>query len=89
MYDIRLSESSFPAQPDGNIRDITVGDLLREVAAGSPDADAVVHIDADGVRGRTWTYAELLAEAEALALALSSRYRPGARVVVWAPNVPE
>ena len=89
MYEIRLSESSFPAQSDGDIREITVGDLLREIAAGSPNAAAIVDIDAHGRAGRTWTYAELLAEAETLALALSSRFRPGERVVVWAPNVPE
>ena len=89
MYEIRLSESSFPAQSDGDIREITVGELLREVAARSPNAAAVVDIDAHGRAGRTWTYAELLAEAETLALALSSRFRPGERVVVWAPNVPE
>ena len=79
MYEIRLSESSFPARPDGDIRETTVGDLLREVAARSPNAAAIVDIDAHGRAGRTWTYAELLTEAEAIALALSSRFRPGER----------
>jgi len=89
MYEIHLSESSFPAQPDRDIREITAGGLLREVAARSPNADAVVDINADGRAGRTWTYAELLAEAETLAHALVTRFAPGERVVVWSPNIPE
>ena len=39
--------------------------------------------------GRRWTYAELLADAERLAMALSTRFAPGERVVVWSPNSPE
>ena len=35
MYDICLTESWFPAQPDVEIREITLGGLLREIAAGA------------------------------------------------------
>ena len=42
-----------------------------------------------GALGRRWTFAELDAEAERLALALASRYAPGERICVWAPNLPE
>ncbi len=89
MYNVRLSEALFPAQTDGVVREITVGGLLREVAAQHPDAPAVVDVDMDGQTGRTWTYGELLSDSGKLALALSTRFRPGERVVVWAPNIPE
>ena len=36
MYDVNLTTSHFPAQNDAEIRDITVGGLLREVAATHP-----------------------------------------------------
>ena len=46
-------------------------------------------MDIAGELRRRWTYAELLADAERLARALLSRYRPGERIAVWAPNIPE
>jgi fatty-acyl-CoA synthase len=48
-----------------------------------------VECDVAGRLARRWTYAELLADAERLAAALLTHYRPGERVCVWAPNVPE
>jgi len=89
MYDIQLSESLFPAQPDGEIREITVGGLLRDIAAAHPADTAVVDVDMHGQLGRSWSYAELLEDSEKLALALSTRYAPGERLVVWAPNIPQ
>ena len=38
---------------------------------------------------RRWTYAQLLAEAERAARALTARFAPGERVAAWAPNLPE
>jgi len=38
---------------------------------------------------KRWTYAELLAEAEQAARALTTRFAPAERVAVWAPNLPE
>jgi fatty-acyl-CoA synthase len=38
---------------------------------------------------RRWTYAELLADAEAIASWLLARFQPGERVAVWAPSRPE
>lgn len=89
MYDLTLKESHFPAQPDAEIRDLTVGGLLREIASEHADVVAMVDVDDEGTCGPTWTYSELLAEAERLVLALATRYAPGDRVVVWAPNIPE
>ena len=87
MYDLNLTESYVPAQPDGTLLDLTVGDLLREQAAALPDVVAVTAVAADGALGRSWTHAEMLADAERLALSLTTRFAPGERVVVWAPNV--
>lgn len=58
-------------------------------AAGHGLAVAMVDVDNAGNGGREWSYAELLAEAERLAQALATRFTPGDRVVVWAPNIPE
>ncbi|MFT3724851.1 MAG: AMP-binding protein [Hyphomonadaceae bacterium] len=88
MYRVKLTESYFPAQTDDVILDTTVGGILRERAALSPDAEALVE-DADNRIGRRWTYAQLLQDSERLARALLTRYRPGERIAVWAPNIPE
>ena len=69
--------------------DVTIGGLLREVAARIPDTEALVEGLPDGSAGRRWTFAELLADAERLARSLAARYRPGERIAVWAPNVPD
>jgi fatty-acyl-CoA synthase len=89
MYDLKLSTSYVPAQSDMATRDITIGALLREVAAKHPDAEALVEVSQDGAQGRRWTYKGLLIKAEYLAMALSTRFEPGERVMVWSPNCPE
>jgi fatty-acyl-CoA synthase len=89
MYQLELTESLVPAQNDSPIRDVTIGDLLRETAANYPNADAMLEIDINGDNGRTWTYEELLGDSEKLALALSTRFQAGERITVWAPNIPE
>jgi fatty-acyl-CoA synthase len=89
MYALNLTESWCPAQEDEALHDLTVGDVLRAAAARAPDAPAPVEADGDGELRRRWTYAELLADSERLAHALLTRYRPGERIAVWAPNIPE
>lgn len=89
MYDARLTESFFPAQSDMSVRDIAIGDLLREVAAKTPDARALLEITQSGDSRRQWTYASLLDDSERLAQALGSRFKQGEHIVVWAPNIPE
>jgi long-chain acyl-CoA synthetase len=89
MYKVSLTESYFPAQPEDPLRETTVGGVLRVQAAATPNAEALIEADTTGELRRRWTYAELLADSERLARALLSRYRPGERIVVWAPNVPE
>ena len=71
------------------LRDNTVGELLREVTGRYPEATALVDIALDGTVGREWNYRQLLETSERLAGVLASRFAPGERVVVWAPNIPE
>ena len=90
MYRFDLAESYIPAQTDDVVMETTVGGILRDAARQRGDAMALVEIDPPAVAPkRRWTFAELLADSERLAAALASRYAPGERVVVWAPNVPE
>ncbi len=70
------------------LRDITVGDLLREVAEAHPDRLALV-AGLDPVPRRRWTYAELWDDARRVAAALGERFRVGERVAITAPNAPE
>ena len=86
MYDIKLQTSWFPVQNDAEIRDISIGELLREIAATYPDAIALQQIDDEGKNARILTYAALLAESEKLAQVLASRFTHGEKIVVWAPN---
>ena len=89
MYDLSLTESHVPAQTDMDIREVTIGDLLREMSRARSDEEALVEICQDGTVGRRWTYARLLADVERLAYALTTRFMPGERIAVWSPNSPE
>lgn len=89
MYDVSLTESFFPKQTDLELRDTTVPSVLREAAARWPDRVALQETDEAGNLKRCWTYTELLADSERLADALLTRYQPGERIVVWAPNIAE
>ncbi|MGH3260688.1 MAG: AMP-binding protein, partial [Trebonia sp.] len=79
----------WPATAGTGIRETTIGSLLRDAAARAPDRAALIHGDQDPRRRRQWTYAELLVDAELAARALLTRFTPGDRVAVWAPNSPE
>ena len=57
--------------------------MIEGAPAGAPSLSGAARTD------RAWTYAELLAEAEHTARWLRSRFSPGERVTVWAPNIPE
>ncbi len=89
MYDLHLTDSYVPAQADTVVLETTVGGLLRDVAGRNANAPAMVEVNAAGETARRWSYGDLLARAEAQAVALSTRYRPGERVTVWSPNNPE
>ena len=89
MYEITLAESYFPAQHDDLVLDTTIGGVLRAAASAHGDAEYLVEARADGGIGRRWTCRALLDDAERLARALATRFAPGERVAVWAPNAPE
>ena len=71
------------------LRETTIGSVLRDAAGRAPDATALIDGDPDRPGQRQWTYAGLLADAERAARALLTRFTPGERVAVWAPNSPE
>ncbi len=89
MYNLSLTTSLIPAQTDDTVREITVGGLLRETAAAHAQKTALVEVGMTGEIGRSYSYDQLLGQAESLALALSTRYAQGERICVWAPNIPE
>ena len=89
MYDATLTQSYFPAQGGPEPEPITIGEMLRRSVDSAPDRPALKELGYDGEIGRTWTYAELLTDARRLARALASRHAEGARVAVYANNVPE
>lgn len=89
MYQMKLAESYFPSQTDTPYREMTIAELLREQAAERGDQLAIHELLEDATVGRTWTYAELLADCEKLARALASRHEEGSRIAIWATNCPE
>ncbi|QJB68871.1 class I adenylate-forming enzyme family protein [Parasphingorhabdus halotolerans] len=89
MYQVKLTESFFPARADTPYRETTVARLLREQADTRRNELALQELLEDASIGRTWTYAELLADCEKLGRALASRHPAGARIAIWASNCPE
>ena len=83
------SVSELTADTSEPVLEMTVGGLLREAAAEAGGELALVAGMPDASQRRTWTYAELLADAEQTARALLGRFSPGEHVAVWANNVPE
>src|SRR5262245_46360515 len=84
-----VTTSYWPADTSEPVLETTVGGVLRTAAATGPDMTAMVAGVPDPAARRRWTYAQLLAEAEQAARALTTRFAPGERIAVWAPNLPE
>ncbi len=84
-----LGRAHWPADESADIRETTIGSELRDAAARAPGKAALIAGDPDRAGRGQWTYAELLADAERAARALLTRFSPGERVAVWAPNSPE
>ncbi len=89
MYQVKLAESYFPAHGGPEPAPITIGEMLRASTAQAPDRVALKELGYDGGFARSWTYGKLLADSERLARALASRHAEGARIAVYANNVPE
>jgi fatty-acyl-CoA synthase len=84
-----LTVSHWPADTSRQLLDWTLGDALRHAATTAPERLALVEALADGTRGRCWTFSQLLNEADRVAAALLTRFRPGEHIAFWASNVPE
>ncbi len=84
-----LTMSCWPADTSQPVLETTVGAVLRAAAAERPDELAMVGGMPDPVARGRWTFAQLLADAERAARALTTRFAPGERVAAWAPNLPE
>ena len=89
MYQVSLRESYFPAVRDASVEQLTIGELLRRRSRPHARKIALREVTYDGEIARTWTYAELARDAERLGRALASRHSPGARIAVYANNIPE
>lgn len=83
------TDSYLPADESEDLLNTTIGDLLREKAFEVPNRTALVEAPPEEHTRRSWTYSELLAVAEKTAQALLTRFQPGDRIAVWAPNCAE
>jgi fatty-acyl-CoA synthase len=81
-----LTTSHWPADTSLDVRDVTLGQLLREATAAAPERVALVDGGAPAGERRRWSYAELLAESERVAHGLLERFAPGERIAVISPN---
>ncbi|MEU7819017.1 AMP-binding protein, partial [Pseudonocardia sp. NPDC049154] len=64
----------------------TIGDNFDRTVAADPEREALVEVPT----GRRWTYAQLRADVDALALGLLAEgVVKGDRVGIWAPNMAE
>ncbi|GAA2885739.1 AMP-binding protein [Pseudonocardia halophobica] len=85
--------TSTPALPSyaSGISDVpllgdTIGDNFDRTVAADPEREALVEVPT----GRRWTYAQLRADVDALALGLvADGVEKGDRVGIWAPNMAE
>ena len=69
-----LTISHTTGQDTPTVRDLTIGDLLREAVAETPDRIALIEGIPDPGGRRQWTFTEMLAEAEQCARALLARF---------------
>ncbi|MEW1632446.1 AMP-binding protein [Streptomyces sp. NPDC093801] len=83
--EVRVSVASSCASGSAEVPllEETIGDNLDRTVRSFPDRDALVDVAA----GRRWTYRELAADVDALALGLLDLgIERGDRVGIWAPN---
>ena len=76
-----LKESFIQGPAEPPVRDLTIGDALREAVTEMPDKVALIAGSADPAERRQWTYSALLNEAERAARALLERFEPRLRTV--------
>jgi len=87
----------WPADTSQPVLELTTGDLLRQAAGDAGTQTALIEVAPPGTPSlasaertdRQWTYGQLLAQAEQCAHWLLTRFSPGERITIWAPNIPE
>ena len=84
-----LTESYIAGPTTPAVRDVTLGQMLEQAARSAPDRLALIAGISDPALRRQWTYSELYTEAQRTARALLHRFKPVARIAVWAQNLPE
>ncbi len=82
---LTLSHTQGPTEPP--LRDMTLGELLTWAAQTTPERIALIAGVADPAARAQWTYAQLHTQAVRTARALCTRFKPGERVAIWAPNI--
>jgi fatty-acyl-CoA synthase len=83
---VKLQKAHRPADPD-EIVEISVGDLLRDVASRHPTRTALIDGAAEGAASRRRiSYRELLSLAECGARDLLGRFPKDSNIAIWAPN---
>ena len=85
----KLTEAHTKGPSSPSTRDVTLGQLLEQAAQRAPDRLALIAGVPDQAARRRWTYKELYDQSVRAAKALRKRFKPGERVAVWAPNIPE
>jgi acyl-CoA synthetase (AMP-forming)/AMP-acid ligase II len=87
----------WPADTSQPVLELTTGDLLRQAAGDAGAQTALIEVAPPGTPSlagadhtdRQWTYRQLLAQADQCAHWLLTRFSPGERITIWAPNIPE
>jgi fatty-acyl-CoA synthase len=83
-----VARSYWPADTSAQVMETTVGGVLRAAAAAGPGMLALVGGVPDPGMRKRWTYAELLAEAERAARALTARFAPASAWPCGRPTCP-
>jgi fatty-acyl-CoA synthase len=86
---VHLSSSHWEADCSEPLLELTLGDLLRKLAAEVPERIGFIEKPPAPALARRWTYRALLESAERSARALLRHFEPGERIAVWAPNCAE
>jgi fatty-acyl-CoA synthase len=89
MANTQYTESYFPAQDTGPLLEISLPDLMRQVAREVPQRLALVEGVADPSARRRWTYQQLITEVEQVARGLMKQFKAGDKVALLAPETPE
>lgn len=89
MYTFELTESYCAGQAEPELKQLTVGETLRQAAEDSTDKTALIEMCIDGSLGRRWTYGELYQQSLQLAYHLIAQYPKGTRIAVCSHNIPE